>query len=58
MTLLIAEQAIALALEIADYAYVLQTGRTVLEGAAQSLAENPEVQQVYLGIAANPVFAH
>jgi branched-chain amino acid transport system ATP-binding protein len=58
MTLLIAEQAIALALEIADYAYVLQTGRTVLEGAAQSLADNAEVQQVYLGIAANPVFAH
>jgi branched-chain amino acid transport system ATP-binding protein len=58
MTLLIAEQAIALALELADYAYVLQTGRTVLEGDAQSLAENPEVQQVYLGVAANPVFAH
>jgi branched-chain amino acid transport system ATP-binding protein len=58
MTLLIAEQAIALALEIADYAYVLQTGRTVLEGAAQDLAENPEVQRVYLGVAANPVFAH
>jgi branched-chain amino acid transport system ATP-binding protein len=58
MTLLIAEQAVSLALEIADYAYVLQTGRTVLEGAAQSLADNPEVQQVYLGIAANPVFAH
>jgi branched-chain amino acid transport system ATP-binding protein len=58
MTLLIAEQAVSLALEIADYAYVLQTGRTVLEGAAQSLAENPEVQRVYLGVAANPVFAH
>jgi branched-chain amino acid transport system ATP-binding protein len=58
MTLLIAEQAVTLALEIADYGYVLQTGRTVLEGAAQSLADNPEVQQVYLGIAANPVFAH
>ena len=58
MPLLIAEQAIALALEIADYAYVLQTGRTVLEGAARDLADNPEVQQVYLGVNANPVFAH
>ena len=34
LTLLLAEQSIALALEIADYAYVLQTGRTVLEGSA------------------------
>ena len=32
LTLLLAEQAVELALEVADYAYVLQTGRTVLEG--------------------------
>ena len=32
LTLLLAEQSVPLALEIADYAYVLQTGRTVLEG--------------------------
>ena len=32
LTLLLAEQSIPLALAIADYAYVLQTGRTVLEG--------------------------
>jgi branched-chain amino acid transport system ATP-binding protein len=58
MTLLIAEQAVALALDIADYGYVLQTGRTVLEGTAQSLADNPEVQRVYMGIATVPVFTH
>jgi len=58
MTLLIAEQAVSLALAIADYGYVLQTGRTVLEGSAQSLADNPEVQRVYMGIAAPPAFAH
>jgi branched-chain amino acid transport system ATP-binding protein len=57
-TLLIAEQAIGLALEIADYGYVLQTGRTVLEGTARSLADNPEVQQVYMGVSATPLFAH
>ena len=49
-TLLIAEQSVSLALEIADYGYVLQTGRTVLEGSAQSLADNPEVQRVYMGL--------
>jgi branched-chain amino acid transport system ATP-binding protein len=58
MTMLIAEQSVSLALEIADYAYVLQTGRTVLEGTAQSLADDPEVQRVYMGISAAPVMAH
>ena len=58
MTMLIAEQAVSLALEIADYGYVLQTGRTVLEGTARNLADNPEVQRVYMGISAAPVFAH
>ncbi len=40
-----------LALEIADYAYVLQTGRTVLEGAAEALETDPQVQRIYLGLA-------
>ncbi len=52
LTLLLAEQSIELALEVADYAYVLQTGRTVLEGPAQELADDPQVQEIYLGIAA------
>jgi branched-chain amino acid transport system ATP-binding protein len=50
LTLLLAEQSIALALEIADYAYVLQTGRTVLEGSAAALERNPHVQDIYLGL--------
>jgi branched-chain amino acid transport system ATP-binding protein len=58
MTMLIAEQSVSLALEIADYGYVLQTGRTVLEGTAQNLADNPEVQRVYMGISTAPVMAH
>jgi branched-chain amino acid transport system ATP-binding protein len=41
---------VPLALEIADYAYVLQTGRTVLEGPAERLAGDPQVQKIYLGI--------
>jgi len=50
LTLLLAEQSIALALEIADYAYVLQTGRTVLEGSAAALERDPHVQEIYLGL--------
>jgi branched-chain amino acid transport system ATP-binding protein len=50
LTLLLAEQSIPLALDIADYAYVLQTGRTVLEGKAADLEKNEQVQEIYLGI--------
>jgi branched-chain amino acid transport system ATP-binding protein len=50
LTLLLAEQSVPLALEIADYAYVLQTGRAVLEGTARDLQTNPQVQRIYLGI--------
>jgi branched-chain amino acid transport system ATP-binding protein len=49
-TILLAEQSVDLALEAADYAYVLQVGRTVLQGPAQEMADNPDVQKVYLGV--------
>ena len=49
-TLLLAEQAVELALEVADYAYVLQTGRTVLQGKAADLADDRDVQRIYLGL--------
>jgi branched-chain amino acid transport system ATP-binding protein len=52
LTLLLAEQSIPLALDIADYAYVLQTGRTVLEGNAADLENDEQVQEIYLGIRA------
>ena len=48
--MLLAEQAVELALEVADYAYVLQTGRTVLEGRAADLAQDADVQRIYLGL--------
>jgi len=51
LTLLLAEQSIPLALGIADYAYVLQTGRVALEGPAAKLESDEEVQNIYLGIA-------
>ncbi len=50
LTLLLAEQAVELALEVADHAYVLQTGRTVLQGPAAELAQDADVQRIYLGL--------
>jgi branched-chain amino acid transport system ATP-binding protein len=50
LTLLLAEQSIPLALGIADYAYVLQTGRIALEGPASALERDSHVQEIYLGM--------
>jgi len=50
LTLLLAEQSIPLALGIADYAYVLQTGHIALEGKASDLESNEQVREIYLGI--------
>ena len=50
LTLLIAEQSVDLALEVASYAYVLQVGRSVLSGSAGDLLNNSEVQRIYLGV--------
>jgi branched-chain amino acid transport system ATP-binding protein len=50
LTLLLAEQSIPLALGIADYAYVLQTGRVAIEGGAAEMESNKQVQEIYLGI--------
>ena len=49
-TILLAEQSVDLALDAADQAYVLQVGRTVLQGPAREMAANPEVQRIYLGV--------
>ncbi len=50
LTLLLAEQSVDLALEVADHAYVLQVGRSVLSGTAKELLGNPDVQRIYLGV--------
>ena len=47
---LLVEQDAHLALQLADYGYVLQTGRIFLEGKSSSLLENESVQAAYLGI--------
>lgn len=48
-TILLSEQNANLALELADYAYILETGRVVEHGDAAELAESPRVQAIYLG---------
>ena len=50
LTLLLAEQSVELALDVSDYAYVLQTGRTVLDGPADAMASNEDVRRIYLGL--------
>ena len=49
-TVLLVEQRLAEALELADRAYVLQTGRIVMEGPANVIASNAEVRRAYLGL--------
>jgi len=52
LTILLAEQAVDMALEAADWACVLQVGRSVLSGPALEIAQNPQVQRIYLGLGA------
>ena len=48
-TILLVEQNARLALEIADRAYVMETGRVTLQGPATELKHNPQVEHTYLG---------
>ncbi|MCW5850456.1 MAG: ABC transporter ATP-binding protein [Anaerolineae bacterium] len=48
-TVLLVEQNVHMALSIADYGYVLETGRVMLSGAPDQLRANAEVQRSYLG---------
>jgi branched-chain amino acid transport system ATP-binding protein len=50
VTVLIVEQRLAESLEIADRAYVLQTGRVVLSGTAAEVRDNPDIRRAYLGM--------
>lgn len=49
MTILLVEQNIFQALKISHYAYVIKTGKIVLEGPGEELLSDPEVQNAYLG---------
>ena len=49
MTILLVEQNAHLALKIANYGYVLETGHIILEGPATDIARNEQVRKAYLG---------
>jgi branched-chain amino acid transport system ATP-binding protein len=48
--MLLVEQDVVLALEVADRGYVLENGHVALSGSADALAQDPQVRQAYLGI--------
>jgi branched-chain amino acid transport system ATP-binding protein len=50
LTILLVEQNVQEALEIAHYAYVLQTGRVVTEGKPADLLRTDMIQKAYLGL--------
>jgi branched-chain amino acid transport system ATP-binding protein len=49
-TVLLVEQNARAALNIASYGYIMENGRIVLDGPAQELLNNPDVQEFYLGM--------
>lgn len=48
-TILLVEQNAKMALAISDYAYVLETGKIILEGSGKQLSDSQEVKKAYLG---------
>jgi branched-chain amino acid transport system ATP-binding protein len=49
-TILLVEQNTQMALAIASYGYVLENGRTVMEGAGRHLRDDPYIKEAYLGL--------
>jgi branched-chain amino acid transport system ATP-binding protein len=49
-TILLVEQNAKLAFSIADYGYIMEAGRIVLEGTSTALQKNEDVQELYLGL--------
>ena len=50
VSFLLAEQNTMVALRFADFGYILENGRVVLEGDSKALSENQDVKEFYLGI--------
>lgn len=51
-TILLVEQNARIALSIADYGYIMESGKVVLDGEAAKLMENEDVKEFYLGLTA------
>jgi len=49
-SILLVEQNANMALEVADYGYIMENGKIVLDGPSQKLAENEDVKEFYLGL--------
>ena len=49
-TILVVEQNARIALEVSDYAYIMESGKIVLEGVSNELKKNPDVKEFYMGI--------
>jgi len=50
VSILLVEQNARAALQVADYAYVLELGQVAMEGPASQLADDPRVVEAYLGL--------
>lgn len=50
MTILLVEQNASMALNVADYGYIIEVGRIVMEDRAEALRSDPTVKEFYLGI--------
>jgi branched-chain amino acid transport system ATP-binding protein len=50
LTMLLVEQNVHMALQVADFAYALENGRVLMSGQGQEMAADPKVKEVYLGL--------
>lgn len=50
ISILLVEQNVKLALTVAPYAYVMETGRIVMDDASEKLSENEDIKDFYLGM--------
>jgi len=49
-TILVVEQNAKIALQVSEYAYIMESGKIVLEGPSKELRNNPDVKEFYMGI--------
>ena len=52
-TIVLVEQNASMALQIADYGYIMENGKIVMEGTSADLKENPDIKEFYLGMGAS-----